>query len=215
LGKQEKKTRKLIVGLAAVVIVVVAVIAGVVWLRTEGSSTQTIASLTQTQATCKSVKQVGRGEFYLPIVDRNGLTGKYLDLSKYRCKVVVLEFMGPWCPPCQQMVPAMETLYRQYADKGVVFIAVVIPWSPSHSNYTNVDITEFLSKYNSSLTYVLDSKGAAASMYNPAGLPALFVISKSGAIYGSYVASGSTGTEVGSPNVAKDIDKALSEPEPA
>lgn len=222
LEKQEK-TRKLILGLAAIVIVVVALVLGVVWLRSGGSfstqmvasSTQMIASSTRTQATCQSVKQVGKGEFYLPIVDRNGPTGKYLDLSSYRCKVIVLEFMGPWCPPCQQVVPAMETLYEQYADKGVVFIAVVVPWSPSHSNYTNVDLTEFLSKYNSSLTYVLDSKGVAVSMYNPAGLPSLFVISKSGAILGSYVASGSASTEVGSPNVAKDIDKALSEPEPA
>lgn len=204
--QKQEKTRKVVLGVAVIVVAVVALVAGFVWLRYQAS--QTIASSTQTPATCKSVKQVGKGEFVLPIVDRNGPTGKYLDLSDYRCKVVVLEFMGPWCTPwCVDLVPAMETLYKQYADKGVVFIAVAEPWNP---HYQNVGITEFLAKYPSNLTYVDDSKGTIESVYNVTSLPTLFVISKSGTIYGTYVGSG----WASSLSVAKDIDKALSEPEP-
>jgi thiol-disulfide isomerase/thioredoxin len=206
LQKQEK-TRKVVLAVAVIAVAVVALVAGVVWMRYQTS--QTIAS--STQATCKSVKQVGKGEFVLPIVDRNGLTGRKLDLSNYRCKVVVLEFMGPWCPPCQELVPGMETLYNQYAGKGVVFIAVVWPYDPKvNAHYQDVSITQFLNDHNSSLTYVLDSGRTLADTYNVTSVPTLFVISKSGTIYGTYVGSG----PASSPDVAKDIDEALSEPEP-
>jgi len=208
LQKQEK-TRKVVLGLAVIVVVVVALVAGVVWLRSRASS-QTLASSTQALATCQSVKKMGKGEFTLPIVDRNGLTGKSLDLSNYRCKVVVLEFMGPWCPPCEKVVPTMETLYKQYANKGVVFIAVVWPWDPQiNADYQNVSITQFLNEHNSSLTYVVDSRRSLSHMYNITGVPTLFVLSKSGPISATYV--GVEGASV----VAKDIDEALSEPEPA
>jgi hypothetical protein len=44
--------------------------------------------------------QIGLGDFVLPVVDRNGLTGKYLTLSDFQGKVIALEFMAPWCPHC-------------------------------------------------------------------------------------------------------------------
>ena len=211
LQKQEK-TRKVVLGLAVIVIVAVALLFVVVWLPNRASSPATVTPTIQgALGTCKSTQQMGKGEFVLPIVDRNGFTGKNLDLSDFRCKVIVLEFMGPWCPPCQQSVSALETLYKQYADKGVVFIAVAEPWNPSMTHYQNVGITEFLAKYPSSLTYVDDSKGTIASLYNVTELPMLFILSKSGPMRATY----STGEGVSSPSVAKDIDEALSEPEPA
>jgi hypothetical protein len=108
----------------------------------------------------------------------------------------------------------METLYNQYAEKGVVFIAVAVPWPPSHPEYHNVSITEFLSQYNSSLTYVVDSKGTVASVYNVRFVPTLFVLSKSGPICGNYT-GGAKDLEGLMPSIENNIDKALSEPEPA
>jgi len=110
----------------------------------------------------------------------------------------------------------LETLYQQYDSKGVIFIAVALPWSSSHPEYQNVSITEFLSKYNSSLTYVYDSAYTASSMYDVKFVPTLFVLSKGGPVYGTYGGEdGVEDTEILMSSVAKDIDKALSEPEPA
>jgi len=54
------------------------------------------------------------------------------------------------------------------------------------THYQNVGITEFLAQYPSSLTYVDDSKGTIASLYNVTELPTLFILSKSGPIRATY-----------------------------
>jgi len=125
--------------------------------------------------------QMGLGDFTLPIVDRNGLTGKTLTLSDFRGKVIALEFMAPWCPPCQQSASFMESLYNNYTYKGVVFIAVAVGWPPC-CGHKNVTITQFLSTYHSSLTYVYDSGSIISTAYNITDVPTLFVLSRTGAV---------------------------------
>jgi hypothetical protein len=101
----------------------------------------------------------------------------------------------------------MENLYKKYVNSSVVFIAVVQPWRPSFSRYQNVSITQFLSKYPSSLTYVVDStEGKVAAMYSVGGWPVFLVLSKTGAIY--YRNTGElSSADIG--NVQKAIDEAL------
>ena len=128
-------------------------------------------------------QQIGRGNFTLPIVDRNGLTDKTLTLSDFLGKVIVLEFMAPWCPPCQQLTPFMESLYTQFAAGGVVFIVVAEPWW--NADYQNVTVEQFLSEYNSSLTYVLDTPthwGQVGTMYGIQSVPTLFILYKNGTV---------------------------------
>lgn len=155
----------------------------------------------------KPVEQckVARGDFTLPIVDRSGVTNQMLTLSSFKCKVIVLEFMAPWCPPCQDVVPAMESLYKQYVNKGVVFIAVEVPWKPNLTRYENVTITQFLNTYNSSLTYVYDSTGSVTSTWNVQEVPTLFVLAKNGSVNATYTGQ----VPVSSSSVAKTIDAIL------
>ncbi len=148
--------------------------------------------------------EAGKGEFTLPIFDRNGLTNQTLTLSDFKCRVVVLEFMAPWCPPCWQAVPAIESLHNQYADKGVVFIAVAVPWPPT-AHYEDVTLTQFLNKYNSSLTYVYDSTGQVTKTYGVQEVPTLFVLSKNGSVNATYAGA----DPIASNSVAKAIDQAL------
>lgn len=132
-------------------------------------------------------QQIGKGNFTLPIVDRNGLTGKNLTLSDFLGKVIVLEFMGPWCPPCQRTVSVMERLYNQFAAQGVVFIAVVEPQS---SHYPNVTMTQFLNNHTTSLTYVLErSNWQIATLYGVQSIPTLFILSKTGSVAATYTGS--------------------------
>jgi thiol-disulfide isomerase/thioredoxin len=47
-----------------------------------------------------------------------------LTLAQLRGKVVVLEFFATWCPVCNDSMPGLIDLHKQYAGQGVVFIGL-------------------------------------------------------------------------------------------
>jgi thiol-disulfide isomerase/thioredoxin len=128
--------------------------------------------------TTVTTKPSGAPDFTLPIVDANGLTGQRLTLSSLQGKVVLLEFMEPWCPHCQNMAPTLESLYKQYGSQNVVFISVSGPWQGATSD----DAAKFIHNYGSSWTYLYDSSGTVMSAYGVTGTPTLFIIGKNGAV---------------------------------
>ena len=58
-------------------------------------------------------------EFVIQMLD-----GKDQLLSKYRGKVVVLEFFSPTCPHCQKTVQMLQKLYTELGPKGFQPIAI-------------------------------------------------------------------------------------------
>ena len=52
------------------------------------------------------------------------LDGKTLQLSRYKGRLVVLDFWASWCPDCRKDAPDMVRLYNQFHPKGVEFIGV-------------------------------------------------------------------------------------------
>lgn len=61
----------------------------------------------------------GAPDFTLPAVD-----GSMVSISDYSGKVILVDFWATWCPPCQEMVPLLSKLHKQYADKGLVILGV-------------------------------------------------------------------------------------------
>ena len=45
--------------------------------------------------------------------------GNTQDVSKYKGKIVVLNFWATWCVPCQHEMPLLAEMQRKYEDKGV------------------------------------------------------------------------------------------------
>jgi thiol-disulfide isomerase/thioredoxin len=130
-----------------------------------------------------TLQPMGMGDFTLPIVDSKGLTGQTLTLSNLRGKVVVLEFMEPWCPHCQNMAPIVESLQKQYADKDVIFLEVAGPWRGASAK----DVAAYILKFQSGLTYVYDASGNVLSTYGVTGTPTFFILSRNGRIAATYV----------------------------
>lgn len=54
------------------------------------------------------------------------IEGKDIQLSRYKGKIVVLEFWATWCPPCKETIPELIALQKRYAGKGVVVLGVSI-----------------------------------------------------------------------------------------
>jgi thiol-disulfide isomerase/thioredoxin len=46
------------------------------------------------------------------------------ELEDYAGKVVYVDFWASWCAPCKKSFPWMQSMYDEYADQGLVIIAV-------------------------------------------------------------------------------------------
>ncbi len=137
----------------------------------------TSASQSSTMTTATTKVSVAP-DFTLPIVGASGLNGQSLTLSSLRGKVVLLEFMEPWCPHCQNMAPTLENLNKAYGSQNVVFVSVAGPWQGA----TSGDTAKFIQTYGSSWTYLYDSSGTTVSAYGVTGTPTIFIIGKNGAV---------------------------------
>jgi thiol-disulfide isomerase/thioredoxin len=182
-GKRERKF-----SLGDAVIVGVALIA-IIWLAS------TLAA-PHSQTTTTSEQTGTAPDFTLPVVDQNGLTGQSVSLSTFRGKVVLLEFMVPWCEHCQNMAPVLEKLHEQFGQ-NIVFLSVAGAWSGASAN----DAAQFVGKYGSTWIYVYDSSNSIFTMYGVNQTPSFFLISKNGQIAGTYQG------EVPSDTLAADLTR--------
>lgn len=167
-GKRERKF-----SLGDAVIVGVTLIA-IIWLASTFAAPHS-------QTTTTSEQTGGAPDFTLPVVDQSGLTGQTVSLSTFRGKVVLLEFMVPWCEHCQKMAPVLERLHEQFGQ-NVVILSVSGAWNGASAN----DAAQFIKTYGSTWTYVYDSSNSIFTMYGVNQTPSFFLISKNGQITGTY-----------------------------
>jgi len=121
-------------------------------------------------------------DFTLPVVNSNGLTSEKISLSQFRGKIVLLEFMSPFCVYCQQMQPTVEKLYEQFGSQNVVFLTVAGTFEGANAD----DAAKFIQSYNSKATYVYDSSGTVFSMFGVNSTPTFFIIGKEGQVLMTY-----------------------------
>ena len=110
--------------------------------------------------------------------------------------MVFLNFWATWCPPCQQEMPYIEELYREYGENTgeVVFLGVANPKSeayPRSQDVTAPEIEAFLQQKGYTFPTVFDESGQVFADYQISAFPTTFMIDKNGDIYG-YVASALT-----------------------
>jgi len=69
----------------------------------------------------KSRPQLGDPAAEFKLID---LEGKWLALSDYKGKVVLLNFWATWCGPCRVEMPSMEIVYQDLKDEGFEILAI-------------------------------------------------------------------------------------------
>lgn len=64
----------------------------------------------------------------MPLIDFSlaNLAGEITPISKWRGKILIINFWATWCPPCLKEIPDFIALQNEYADKNVQFIGIAI-----------------------------------------------------------------------------------------
>jgi peroxiredoxin len=59
-----------------------------------------------------------------PDFEGHTTVGGTMRLSDYRGSVVILDFWGSWCTPCQNSMPHFDDLATRYSEQGLVIVVV-------------------------------------------------------------------------------------------
>ncbi len=146
-----------LIGLAAVLILGLAFV--VVWLQSSKYEPLTVGKVAP--------------DFELP-----DLEDKTIRLSKYRGKVVFLNFWATWCKPCREEMPSMEVLYQNFEKDGLVILAVSIDRVT-----TKKDIPPFVKSLNLTFPILVDSWGQTDKRYKLMGVPETYIIDREGVLH--------------------------------
>lgn len=93
----------------------------------------------------------------------------------YQGKVVIVRFWADWCPFCRSEMTALEPLYRQHRDQGLVILAINVMQPPE-------TVQPFVKELGISYDVLLDRQGEVTRRYQVMALPMTFVVDRSGVI---------------------------------
>jgi peroxiredoxin len=105
--------------------------------------------------------------------------GKSVDLTKYRGRVVLLDFWATWCTGCKKEIPWFAEFHRQYRRRGLVVIGVSMDddgWKV---------VKSFLADHAVGYRILLGND-ATGNEYGIASLPDTFLIDRRGRIAAKY-----------------------------
>ena len=103
-------------------------------------------------------------------------SGKKINLSDYKGKVVILDFWATWCGPCRMGVPDLVSIQKEFKDK-VVVIGISLD-----DQRTMSDIPPFMKQYGINYPIVFGTNKVVMDYGNIEAIPTSFVIDKKGFI---------------------------------
>jgi cytochrome c biogenesis protein CcmG, thiol:disulfide interchange protein DsbE len=109
-------------------------------------------------------------DFTLPTAE-----GGSLRLADLKGKPVFVNFWATWCVPCREEMPAMQALYEQYRDRGLVILAV-------NMEEDETRVRRWMEQGGFTFTFVLDSDGQQVKRYNVTAAPTSYFLGRDGVI---------------------------------
>jgi len=113
------------------------------------------------------------------------LSGKQHELSDYKGKYVVLEWVNFGCPFVKKHYGSqnMQTLQKEFVDKGVVWLSICSSAPGKQGNETPDAAKKGISKFGwAASAYLVDADGKVGKLYNAKTTPDMFVIDPEGTL---------------------------------
>jgi cytochrome c biogenesis protein CcmG/thiol:disulfide interchange protein DsbE len=130
-------------------------------------------------------------------------------------QVVLLNFWGPWCPPCRQELPHMAALAKRFADRMDFRLAAISyppGGQPGDVQVLRDDTVRVLKELGLELSVYYDPDSASVIAIDPLigfqGFPTSVLLDRQGVIRAVWVGYRS-GIE---DEIEQQVDKLLSEP---
>lgn len=112
-----------------------------------------------------------------PAIMFTTLTGEKISLADQKGKVVLVNFWATTCPGCVHEMPGLVQTYMKYKDKGLVVIAVAMPYDPP------AYVSRFTQSRQLPFPVTLDATGEAVRAFGDVKLtPTSFIIGKDGTV---------------------------------
>ena len=105
------------------------------------------------------------------------IAGESFNNESVKGKVVLLEFWTTWCPYCRNEELLVDQVNRDYADKGLIVLAVDVAESKKK-------VKQYLAEHPRSCRIVLTHDTNLAAMYAATSYPIYVIIGRDGNIAG-------------------------------
>lgn len=151
-------------------------------LKVSPNSASLVENYKKAQAEMKANRERMKIGNPAPIFTFKTTKGKKSDLSKYKGKVVVLDFWASWCGPCRQEIPNMKKYYEEFKGKDVEFLSVSI--DAKQEAWEKALKEENMSWQQG---WVDDGGKTVMDLYQFNGIPFILVLDKDGNIYAKNV----------------------------
>lgn len=112
-------------------------------------------------------------------VDSFATPVKAVSLRDFKGKVVLIDFWATWCGPCRQIMPTVQKLYTQHADRGLEIMAI--------TEETRDIVAPFKKKSGTTYPVYLDPFGSANRAFKITALPTTVVVDREGNIAATIV----------------------------
>ncbi len=114
--------------------------------------------------------------FELPHLE--GTVARFPD--DYGGKLMALRFWADWCPFCESEMQALEPVYQEYRDRGLVILAINV-------RQDRQTAAAFVQRLGVSYDTLLDEEGVVARDYGVLGLPTTFLVDRDGRLIGKII----------------------------
>jgi thiol-disulfide isomerase/thioredoxin len=103
------------------------------------------------------------------------ISGEMFNNESVKGKVVLLEFWTTWCQYCHQEEPLVEQINKEFADKGLIVLAIDVAESKK-------TVKKYLDQHPRATRIVLTEDTNLAAMYQANSYPIYVVIDRDGNI---------------------------------